>query len=53
VSAPLIAFLSPERDIGTTTLVYHLAWAYADPSRGPTPTSASVSSSWTSTQAAR
>jgi len=30
VSVPAIAFLSPDRGVGTTTLVYHLAWSYAD-----------------------
>jgi chromosome partitioning protein len=30
VSAPIIAFLNNKGGVGKTTLVYHLAWMFAD-----------------------
>jgi cellulose biosynthesis protein BcsQ len=30
VSAPIVAFFSVRGGVGTTSLVYHLAWMFAD-----------------------
>jgi hypothetical protein len=30
MTAPIVAFFNPKRGVGTTTLVYHLAWMLAD-----------------------